>query len=227
MQQILIVPKTLHTWCKAAVAHVSSVTTAVCRLWLCSGGLSLSLCVCQCCGGLNPLSWLRPSSSEAEAGPAARPGPTVGNSLCVIVRAMNCWWRICLCACSNNGNIKYLAWIIIIHFLAMTKKNLTNRMEIKNKQTRRWAIVFCGYDDDLSASTLHGEHYLRLMCASEGIRPSHEGNVHSYGKSSRCENDWKFVSLHVCCVLSRSLEILIKITNLSPQRLAAKNNAGN
>lgn len=122
MQQILIVPKTLHTWCKAAVAHVSSVTTAVCRLWLCSGGLSLSLCVCQCCGGLNPLSWLRPSSSEAEAGPAARPGPTVGNSLCVIVRAMNCWWRICLCACSNNGNIKYLAWIIIIHFLAMTKK---------------------------------------------------------------------------------------------------------
>lgn len=48
-------------------------------------------------------------------------------------------------------------------------------MKIKNKQTSRQTIVFCGYDEDLSASTLHGEHYLRFMCTIQGLRPSHEG----------------------------------------------------
>lgn len=42
------------------------------------------------CVAVRTLNWLRPSSSEAEASPSARPGPTVGNGLCVIVRAINC-----------------------------------------------------------------------------------------------------------------------------------------
>lgn len=94
-------------------------------IWFCIGGLCSCVCscVCMCVTAVVvwTLSWLPPSSSEAEASPTARPGPTVGNSLCVIVRAMNCWWRICLCGHSNNGNIKYLAQIIIIHFLATTE----------------------------------------------------------------------------------------------------------
>lgn len=49
-------------------------------------------------------------------------------------------------------------------------------MKIKNKQTSRQTIVFCGYDEDLSASTLHGEHYLRFMCTTKRIRPLHEGS---------------------------------------------------
>lgn len=155
-------------WCKTVVAFVSTVTTV--WVWLCSGGL----CVCVNAVVVWTLSWLPPSSSEAEASPTARPGPTVGNGLCVIVRAINCWWRICLCACSNNGNIKYLARIIIIHFLATAEIWLIVR-KLKNKQRGRQTIVFCGYDDDLSAHTLHGEHYLRFMCTRKGIRPLHEG----------------------------------------------------
>lgn len=106
--------------------------------WLCSG----LLCVCVRAVVVWTLNWLHLTTSEAEASPSASSGPTVGNSHCVIVRAMNCWWRICLCARSNNGNIKYLAQIIIIHFLATTELWLiTWKLKISKQAFKRGYFV--------------------------------------------------------------------------------------
>lgn len=175
--------------------------------WLCSGGL----CV-----------WLAASQQQRRA-PAASPRPAVGNHLCVIVCAMNCWWRICLCARLNNGNIKYLVQIIIIiHFLATAKKkkNMTNHAKIKNKQRSCETIVFGGNDEELRAHALCGEHYLRFMW----IRP-----LRLNGPFIFVTGLWKFCILnvcginaaHLCCVFSSSsgTETLITILNLC---LAAK-----
>lgn len=114
-------------WCTVVCA---------CALW-CS-----DVCVCVCFSPLVvwTLSWLPVRNSEAS--PFASSGPTVGNSLCVIVYAMNCWWRICLCARSNNGNIKYLAQIIIIHFLTTTELWLiTRKLKISKQAVKKRYFV--------------------------------------------------------------------------------------
>lgn len=151
--------------CTAVCMHMCTVVY--------STDSALVVCLCISAAVVWTSSWLRPSSSEADVSPAASSGLTVGNSLHVIVCAMNCWWRICLCARLNNGNIKYLVRIIIIHFLATilhyyTTHYTTNHMEIKNKQTSREMIVFCG-NEDFSAHTLRGKHYLSFKCITESV----------------------------------------------------------
>lgn len=162
-------------WCKTVVAFVSTVTTV--WVWLCSGGL----CVCVNAVVVWTLSWLPPSSSEAEASPTARPGPTVGNGLCVIVRAINCWWRICLCACSNNGNIKYLARIIIIHFLATAEIWLiVRKLKISKEAVKRLYFV------DMMTICLHTPFMVNItsdLCApGKGSALYMRAGAHSFGK---------------------------------------------
>lgn len=91
------------------------------------------------------LKWL----SECWAGSlpqwsgAARLGLTVGNNFCVIVHAVDCWWRTCLCVRSNNGNIKYLGQIIITtHFLATTEMPLiTGKLKVSKHTVKRLYLV--------------------------------------------------------------------------------------
>lgn len=116
--------------CTAVCMHMCTVVY--------STDSALVVCLCISAAVVWTSSWLRPSSSEADVSPAASSGLTVGNSLHVIVCAMNCWWRICLCARLNNGNIKYLVRIIIIHFLATIEIWLiTWKLKI-SKQAVKW-----------------------------------------------------------------------------------------
>lgn len=160
-----------HT-CTAVCMHMCTVVY--------STDSALVVCLCISAAVVWTSSWLRPSSSEADVSPAASSGLTVGNSLHVIVCAMNCWWRICLCARLNNGNIKYLVRIIIIHFLATIEIWLIT-WKFKNKQTSREIIVFCE-NEDFSAHTLRGEHYLSFKCITESVLYTRTATV--FGKSA-------------------------------------------
>lgn len=179
-----------------------------------------SVCVCASSMVVWTLIWLHPTASEAEASPSASSGSTVGNSGCVIVSAMNCWWRICLCSRLNNGNIKYLAQIIIIHFLATTELWLISwKLKISKQAFKR------GYFVDAMKICLHTPFVVNIT--SELCAPLRGSAFCS------CTFFWKIITLRdwleiqqgyltfqimpgsedcLCLLrLSRSMEILIKL----------------